>query len=62
MHYPIDEKVRNAFPDKEVRWAYTSRMIRSKMAGEGRALLSPEQALAKLADDGFTKVAVQSLQ
>ncbi len=57
----IDERVRNAFPDKEIRWAYTSRMIRNKMAGEGMDILSPEQALAQLADDGFTKVAVQSL-
>ncbi len=57
----IDEKVRAAFPDTEVRWAYTSRMVRNKMTERGKTLPSPEQALAKMTDDGFTRVAVQSL-
>ena len=57
----IDEKVRAAFPDKEIRWAYTSRMVRNKMAERGESLDSPEQALAKMADDGYTRVAIQSL-
>ncbi len=57
----IDKSVRAAFPDTEVRWAYTSRMVRSIMQEKGEALDSPEQALAKMADEGFSHVAVQSL-
>ncbi len=57
----IDEKARAAFPDTEIRWAWTSRMIRNIMAERGTALHSPEQALAEMADEGFTHVAVQSL-
>lgn len=57
----IDENVRNAFPGKEIRWAYTSRIVRNRMAEKGEILDSPEQALAKMADEAFTRVAVQSL-
>ncbi len=57
----IGEKVRATFPDTDVRWAYTSRMVRSIMQEKGKTLDSPEQALAKMADEGFSHVAVQSL-
>lgn len=57
----IETKVRQAYPDIEVRWAYTSTIIRRKLAGQGKQLDSPEIALAKMADDGFTHVVVQSL-
>ena len=58
----IDEQTRKAFPDVEIRWAYTSRIIRAKLAREGKALESPETALAGLMSDGYTHVAVLSLQ
>ena len=45
----------------EVRWAYTSKIIRHKLAKQGTQIDSPEMALARLMDDGYTKVAVQSL-
>lgn len=57
----IEKKVRDAFPKTEVRWAYTSSIIRAKLAEQGKHLDSPEVALAKLMDDGYAKVAVQSL-
>ena len=57
----IDSKVKETFPGVEVRWAYTSSMIRKKLARKGRYLDSPTTAMAKMMDGGFTHVAVQSL-
>jgi sirohydrochlorin cobaltochelatase len=57
----IDKKTKAAFPDTPVRWAYTSTIIRKKLAKQGKHLDSPEVALAKMMDEGFTHVAVQSL-
>lgn len=50
-----------AFPGVPVRLAYSSRIIRDKIAGEGVVRKSPAQALADMAAEGFTEVAVQSL-
>ncbi len=57
----IDKKVKSAYPGLPVRWAYTSHIIREKLAKQGKQLDSPEVALAKMLDDKFTHVAVQSL-
>lgn len=58
----IDEEVRKAFPKTEVRWAYTAKIIRKKLLKEeGRRIDSPAEALAKLGEEGFSHVAVQSL-
>lgn len=57
----IENKVKAAFPDIPVRWAYTSKIIRAKLAKAGQRIDSPETALAKMMDEGFTHVAVQSL-
>ncbi|MDL2124086.1 MAG: sirohydrochlorin cobaltochelatase [Deltaproteobacteria bacterium] len=57
----IDKRVKNAFPGVPLRWAYTSHIIRHKLAKEGKQLDSMEMALAKMMDEGFTHVAVQSL-
>ncbi|SKA79048.1 sirohydrochlorin cobaltochelatase [Paucidesulfovibrio gracilis DSM 16080] len=58
----IEAKVHAAYPDIPVQWAFTSHIIREKLARtEGKDLLSPMQALAAMADSGFTHVAVQSL-
>ena len=57
----IDKKTKAAFPGIPVRWAYTSHIIRKKLAKQGTHLDSPEVALAKMMDEGFTHVAVQSL-
>ncbi len=57
----IDRKVKAKYPDIPVHWAYTSHIIRAKLAQQGRLLDSPEVALAKMQDEKFTHVAVQSL-
>jgi len=57
----IDKKTKAAHPGIPVRWAYTSHIIRKKLAKQGTYLDSPEVAMAKLLDEGFTHVAVQSL-
>jgi sirohydrochlorin cobaltochelatase len=57
----IEKQVKTAFPDIPVRWAYTSHIIRAKLAKQGKLLDSPEVALAKMQDENFTHVAVQSL-
>lgn len=57
----IDKKVKATYPDIPVKWAYTSHIIRKKLAGQGKHLDSPVVALAKMQEEGFTHVAVQSL-
>jgi sirohydrochlorin cobaltochelatase len=57
----IDKKTRAVYPGIPIRWAYTSHIIRKKLAKQGKHLDSPEVALAKMLDDGFTHIAVQSL-
>ena len=57
----IDKKVKSAYPGIPLRWAYTSVIIRNKLAKQGKLLDSPEVALARMMDEGFTHVAVQTL-
>jgi len=58
----IDARAKSRFPGLEVRWAYSSRIVREKLAAQGLSFDSPAMALARMMDDGFTHVAVQSLQ
>ncbi len=57
----LKDQVQAAFPGLPVRLAYSSRIIRDKLAAEGQEQRSPAQALADMAAEGFTRVAVQSL-
>ena len=57
----IEKKVMAKYPNIPLRWAYTSHIIRTKLAKQGKVLDSPHVALAKMQDDDFTHVAVQSL-
>lgn len=57
----IDRSVKKAFPGVEVYWAYTSRTIIAKMAKEGKHMVTPAEALARMMREKFTDVAVQSL-
>jgi sirohydrochlorin cobaltochelatase len=57
----IEKRAKAAFSGIPIRWAYTSHIIRHKLAGQGKHLDSPEVALSKMIDEGFTHVAVQSL-
>lgn len=58
----IDAQTKRVFPEVTIRWAYTSKTIRKILAGRGEPVDSPQLALAKMLDQGITRVAVQSLQ
>jgi sirohydrochlorin cobaltochelatase len=57
----VDRRIKEMFPTAEIRWAYTSKTIRHKLAKQGRALDSPETAMARLMDNDYTHVAVLPL-
>ncbi len=57
----VDKAYRKAFPGMEIRWAYTAKFIRDKVAKKGLVWLAPEEALAKLMAQGYNRIAVQSL-
>lgn len=57
----VENKVKAELPDTEVRWAYTSKIVRRILSKQGIHIDSPAEALAKMGNDGFTHVAVQSL-
>lgn len=57
----VEARVKQTFPGVDVRWGYTSSIVRNKLAKKGKVLDSPEAALAKLMDEDFTHVAVLSL-
>lgn len=57
----VEADAKKKFPGMELRWAYTSNVIRAKLAKQGKLLDSPEVALAKLMGEGYTHVAVLSL-
>ncbi len=57
----MEALVKQKYPDIPVRWAFTSKIIRNKLKKEGKVTLSPAEALAAMADEDFTHVAVQSL-
>lgn len=58
----VEKKMKAAFPNTEIRWAYTSHIIRNKLAKEQKKQIdSPEIALARLMDEGYKEVTLQSL-
>jgi sirohydrochlorin cobaltochelatase len=57
----IEKLAREKFPNQKISWAYTSEMIRKKLAKKGEFFDSPEAALKKLKEAGVRKVTVQSL-
>lgn len=57
----FDAKVREAFPGVPVRWAFTSGVIRRKLADRGKKTDSVHKALEKMRFERFERVAVQSL-
>jgi sirohydrochlorin cobaltochelatase len=63
----LDRKVQEAFPDYEIRWAFTSNIIREKMnrifarQGLSERLYSLHEVLARLYAEGYRKVVVQPL-
>ncbi len=56
----VENKITEAFPDYEVRRAFTSGMIINKLKDrDGLEIDNVEQAMQKLYDEGFGKVVVQ---
>jgi sirohydrochlorin cobaltochelatase len=57
----IDARVKKEFPDTRVQWAYTSKIVRKKLAEQGKILDPPAVALSKLIEDGHKNILVASL-
>ncbi|MFV0421374.1 sirohydrochlorin cobaltochelatase [Oleidesulfovibrio sp.] len=57
----FDERVRQRFPDMPVRWAFTSELIRDRLAARRMKTDSVTKALQKMCFEKFTHVAIQSL-
>jgi sirohydrochlorin cobaltochelatase len=58
----FEQKVKVRFPGYEIRWAFTSRQVRHKLAQEkGQQLNDLPTTLRELKAAGYTRVAVQSL-
>jgi sirohydrochlorin cobaltochelatase len=57
----IERRVREKHRGIGVRWAFTSKTVRSRAATDGRELCSPETAFSRLTDEGFTHVVVLPL-
>jgi len=58
----FETKVRERFPDYEIRWAFTSHKVRQKVAKEkGKKLNDLATTLRELKAAGFSGVAIQSL-
>lgn len=56
----IESQVKGVFPGVEVRWAFTSSIVRKKLLEQGVKLEPPTVALARLLEDGFNSVVVAS--
>lgn len=58
----VENKIQAAFPEYEVRRAFTSRIVIKRIAeNEGLTIDTEKQALEKLKDEGFSEVIVQPL-
>jgi len=58
----FEAKVKERFPGYEIRWAFTSRKVRHKVAeAKGRKLNDLATTLRELKAAGYTRIAIQSL-
>lgn len=57
----VDDRVRSTFPGVNVRWAFTSELIRDRLAEQRVKTDSVRKALEKMGFERYTHVAVQSL-
>ncbi len=57
----VDERVQSAFPGTNVRWAFTSEIMRDRLAEQRVKTDSVRKALEKMGFERYTHVAVQSL-
>jgi len=58
----FDAEVRARFPGLPVRWAFTSLLVRERLAEERKKTDSVRKALEKMAFERYSRVAVQPLQ
>jgi sirohydrochlorin cobaltochelatase len=56
----VENRIEEAFPDYEVRRAFTSRIVMKRLAERGIYADTLEQALDKLKDEGYTDIVIQS--
>lgn len=56
----VNRKAREAFPELDVREAYTSRIVIRRLRTRGVEKLTPLEALLRLRGEGYTHVVVQS--
>ncbi len=56
----INERIASAYPNLEVRQAYSSRIVRKRLAARGIEIPTPGEALKELAREGFTHLLVVS--
>ncbi len=58
----IDEKLKKSFPDHEILWSYSSRMVKDWIKKrKGIELKHPHQVLVELKEKGYPWAVVQSL-
>ncbi len=57
----IYNKIKHAFPESNIRWAFTSGFIRRSLQKKGEEVDSPIMALTKMVEEGYAKIAVQSM-
>jgi sirohydrochlorin cobaltochelatase len=57
----MDRAFKGRFPGHEIRWAYTSRMVKDVAREEGRGIKSPSEVMDELAIKGHSWAVVQSL-
>jgi sirohydrochlorin cobaltochelatase len=61
-YHHFEQQVKKRFPDHEIRWAFTSRKVRHKVAQErGQKLNDLPTTLRELKAAGYSRVIVQSL-
>jgi sirohydrochlorin cobaltochelatase len=56
----VNAKIKSAYPDAEIREAYTSRIIIRRLKTKGIVKLTPMEALQQLHADGYTHILIQS--
>jgi len=57
----LDARIRGHFPDHEVLWAWSSRMVKEKISGQQQTIFSPHEVLDHLYQHRYSWAVVQSL-
>lgn len=57
----MEREVEKVFPDAALFLAFTSSIVRGRLAKEDRPVDSPQEALCRMQEQGFSEILVQSL-